>query len=241
MLKTKQPLHLSTIIILIVSMVFALLMGSGVYGYGSDWYAAYNRPNLGWGGIFDRLGYILSTLTINGLHLGIQIVTFMLSLSAGLLIREHLKFKQSYSLIFFILIYLTAIHTWPIIMSTSNAMRQGLCMSFIFFSLTCSYQKNYYRMIFFILVAILMHKSGLLLGMIIVFATILDILLTTFSDKNKVAINFLIGILSLIFTYYFLSIFILPDDHQPTRIIEGDYRGAFAFIAFIYVAFSFFL
>ena len=125
-------------------------------------------------------------------------------------------------------------------MSTSNAMRQGLCMSFIFFSLTCSYQKNYYRMFFFILVAILMHKSGILLGMIIVFATILNKLLTTFSDKNKVAINFLIGILSLLFTYYFLNIFILSDNHQPTRIIEGDYRGAFAFIAFIYVAFSFF-
>ena len=85
-----------------------------------------------------------------------------------------------------------------------------------------------------------MHKSGILLGMIIVFATILNKLLTTFSDKNKVAINFLIGILSLLFTYYFLNIFILSDNHQPTRIIEGDYRGAFAFIAFIYVAFSFF-
>jgi len=242
-LKIKKHTNLSNIIILIISILFALLIGSGLYGYGIDYWGSYTK-GLEWSsarlGPFSYLSFWIATLTIFGFHIGVYITTFILTLSTGLLIREQIKSKQSYSVILFLLTFLIAIHTWPIIMSTSNAMRQGLCMSFIFFSLTCSYQKNYYRMFFFILVAILMHKSGILLGMIIVFATILNKLLTTFSDKNKVAINFLIGILSLLFTYYFLNIFILSDNHQPTRIIEGDYRGAFAFIAFIYVIFSFF-
>ena len=242
-LKIKKHTNLSSIIILIISILFALLIGSGLYGYGIDYWGSYTK-GLEWSsarlGPFSYLSFWIATLTIFGFHIGVYITTFILTLSTGFLIREQIKSKQSYSVILFLLTFLIAIHTWPIIMSTSNAMRQGLCMSFIFFSLTCSYQKNYYRMIIFILVAILMHKSGILLGMIIVFATILNKLLTTFSDKNKVSINFLIGILSLLVTYYFLNIFILSDDHKPTRIIEGDYRGAFAFIAFIYVTFSFF-
>jgi hypothetical protein len=220
-------------------MVFALLMGSGVYGYGSDWYAAYNRPNLGWGGIFDRLGYILSTLTINGLHLGIQIVTFMLSLSAGLLIREHLKFKQSYSLIFFILIYLTAIHTWPIIMSTSNAMRQGLAMSFIFMALVAGSRKNLSWMLLLAFISIFMHSAALILFMIIIFSYTLNILLTTFPYKQKVIIHFLIGLLLLFLAYYFLNIFRLGGGVESSRVIRGDFRGAFIAIGIIYVSLSF--
>jgi hypothetical protein len=242
-LKIKKHTNFSNIIILIISILFALLIGSGLYGYGIDYWGAYAKGlefNSARLGPFSYLSFWIATLTIFGFHIGVYITTFILTLSTGFLIREQIKSKKSYSIILFLLTFLIAIHTWPIIMSTSNAMRQGLCMSFIFFSLTCSYQKNYYRMIFFILVAILMHKIGILLGMIIVFATILNILLTTFSNKNKVAINFLIGILSLIFTYYFLNIFILSDNNQPTRIIAGDYRWAFVLIAFIYVAFSFF-
>ena len=96
--------NFSTFVILMISIVFALLIGGGIYGYGTDFHAAYHKPNLVWGGIFDRLGYRVATLSINGVHIGVQIVTFFLALSSGLLIREHIKFKQSFSLIFFILL-----------------------------------------------------------------------------------------------------------------------------------------
>lgn len=94
-------------------------------------------------------------------------------------------------------------------------------------------------MILFSLVASLMHKSGLLLAMIVVIATILNKLLKTSSHKSKVLINFLIAIFLLIITYS-LKFLTLPVDHQPSRIIGGDYRGAFVFISLIYAAFSFF-
>ena len=97
MLKNKEYYYLSTYLVVFVSLLFALLVGSGFYGYGHDFYMAYHQPNLSWGGIFDRLGYVLSTLSINGLHIGVQVVTFILSLSTGFLIREHIKFKNKKS------------------------------------------------------------------------------------------------------------------------------------------------
>ena len=49
----------STIVILMIAIVFGLLLGSGAYGYGNDWYAAYHKPNLAWGGVWDRLGSLV--------------------------------------------------------------------------------------------------------------------------------------------------------------------------------------
>ena len=111
---SKNSLFSSTVIVLI-SLIFALMIGSGMYGYGNDYYSSYYRANFRLGGFTDRLGYILATLSINGIHVGVQIVTFILSLSAGFLLREHIKFKESYSFYFFILLYLISIHTWQLL------------------------------------------------------------------------------------------------------------------------------
>ena len=108
----SQLLNFSTIIILTISIMFAVVIGSGLYGYGNDFYAAYHKPNLVWGGFFDRLGYAVATLSINGVHLGVHIVTFFLTLSSGFLIREHIKFKQSYSIIFFIFSEYSSTSSW---------------------------------------------------------------------------------------------------------------------------------
>lgn len=236
----SQLLNFSTIIILTISIMFAVVIGSGLYGYGNDFYAAYHKPNLVWGGFFDRLGYAVATLSINGVHLGVHIVTFFLTLSSGFLIREHIKFKQSYSIIFFILLYIIAIHTWPVIMSTSNGMRQGLSMSFIFLALISSSRRNYYWMIVFSIVAIFMHKSGLLLVAITIFATIVNNLFVKFSPTSKILINFAIGTLSLILAYLFFDIAGLNEENKPSKIIGGDFRAAFILIGFIYITLSFF-
>ena len=242
-LKNKKFIFSSSVVISLISIIFALLVGSGLYGYGTDYYHAYangfefNKPAaVG----LDYLGFVVSTFAVKGFHIGVHIVTFILSLSSGFLIRECMKFKKSYSLSFFFLTFLIAIHTWPIIMSTSNAMRQGLTMSFIFLVLISSFSKNYYRMIFFSFFAIFMHKSGLFLVMIVIFAAILNKLCETFSHKNKFMINFSIGVFLLIATYYSVNIFTLPKDHVPSRVIAGDFRLAFVLIGFMYVLFSFF-
>ncbi len=240
MIKSKKNNYLSTYLIFLVSMLFALSMGSGFYGYGNDYYEAYYMPNLAWGGIFDQLGYRVATLTIGEAHLGVYLVTFILALSSGFLIREHIKFKQSYSLIFFISLYLIAIHTWPIIMSTSNAMRQGLAMSLVFMALIASSRKNYYWMMLLSFLAIFMHKTGLIFLMIVVFSTMMRYLTSNLSHLKKAVINFFIGASLLYGAYISLNLFgyILSD--ESSRIIGGDFRWAFAFISLIYITLSIF-
>ena len=240
MLKNKEYYYLSTYLVVFVSLLFALLVGSGFYGYGHDFYIAYHKPNLSWGGIFDRLGYVLSTLSINGLHIGVQVVTFMLSLSTGFLIREHIKFKNSYSLILFISLYLIAIHTWPIIMSTSNAMKQGLSMSLIFMALVSSSRKNYYWMILFSFMAVFMHKIGLFLFAIVIFSAVMNNFTANFRHINKVFLNFLVGAILLLASNFGLSLIGFSLDDGGSRIIGGDFRWAFVCISFIYVALSIF-
>ena len=237
MLRDKNNIALSNIGILSFSLIFALLVGSGLYGYGTDYYAAYYKSNLVWGGTFDFIGYRVATLTIFDTHIGVHITTFLLSLSVGLLIRENLRLKLNYSLAFFILLYLIVIHTWPIIMSTSNAMRQGLTMSFIFLALISSSRKNYVWLVIFILVSIFMHKSGLLLSMIVLFATYLNNLLRSVSFKRRRVIHFLFGTLLLITFYAAISYNF--DTSEGSKIIEGDFRAAFVLISFSYVILSF--
>ena len=232
--------NFSTVVIVTISIAFAWMISSGLYGYGNDYYSSYYKPNLNWGGLFDRLGWILSTLTINGVHLGIQIVTFLLALSVGFLLREHIKFKQSYSLIFFLLLYVIAIHTWPIIMSTTNAMRQGLSMSFIFIAFVAGSRKSFYWMLLYTIFAIFTHKSGLILSAVVVFAYIMNNFLLSFAYSSKIVLNFLIGIILLILSYFFIQFSGLEDGGKPSKIIGGDFRAAFIFIGFIYVSLSFF-
>ncbi len=239
-LYSKSNNHFSTLIIFAISLIFAILVGSGLYGYGNDFYSAYYRANLDWGGLFDRLGYILATASINGVHIGIQIVTFVLTLSAGFLIREHIKFKQSYSFIFFVFLYIIAIHTWPIIMSTSNAMRQGLAMSFIFLAFVAGSRKSYFWMIIFLILATLNHNSGIVLASVAIFAPIAKKFLENFSPVSKILLNFFIGILLLTVSYFFLRIAGFIEVGQPSKIIGGDFRLAFVFIGSVYIILSFF-
>ena len=202
---TSKNSHFSSTVIVLISLIFALMIGSGMYGYGNDYYSSYYRANLDWGGFTDRLGYILATLSINGIHVGVQIVTFILSLSAGFLLREHIKFKESYSFIFFILLYLISIHTWPIIMSTSNAMRQGLSMSFIFLAFVASSRKKLLLDGYFQYLHLnLTHKSGLVLAAIVIFSPIVKNFLSSFSSASKTLIHFLIGTFLLIISYFSL-------------------------------------
>ncbi len=239
----SQKIHsynlLSLLIIIITSSFFSFLIGSGFYGYGVDYYAAYHIPNLKWGGIYDRYGYAVSTFTIEGIHLGVHIVTFILTVSLGFLLREFSKFKQDYSIIFFILLYLVSIHTWPIIMSTSNAMRQGLTMSFIFLVLITSNRRNYFWMILFSFFAIFMHKSGIFLITVVFFSVLINLLSVKFSYKSKMLINFFLGVVLLISAYYFLYSSNLYNDGKPSKIINGDFRWAFVLISIVYVSLSF--
>lgn len=243
MLSLNRQYHLSGIVIVIVATVFAILVGAGLYGYGHDYYRAYNQPNLEWGLVFDRLGFLIATFTIYEIHLGVQLVTFILSISTGLLLREHIKFRNSYSLIFFTLLLICTIHTWPIIMSTSNAMRQGLSMSFIFLAFIFSSRQKFYLMTIFCLLGVFTHKSGLLLALIVIFSFATNRIFKNFSVNKKTLIHFIIGALLFISSYFVLDYvnrYIFTFGEGQSRIIGGDFRGPFILISSLYIILSFF-
>ncbi len=235
----------SSIVIFLISILYSLLHGSGFYGYGIDYHSGYSygfewlKPSAE-SNFLDYVGFRVATLEINEFHLGVYVVTFVITLATGLFIRELLKFKQNYSLVFFLLVFLIAIHTWPVIMSTSNAMRQGLTMSFLFLVFAYSFRKNLNYILLFSFLAIVMHNSGIFFVTIFIFANILNKLLKNYSNKNKAIINFSIGMLSLVAIYYAVNIILLSDNHQASRIISGDFRWAFIIIAISYVILSFY-
>lgn len=243
-IEIKRSVTFSSTIIFLMAIIFTIMVNSGIYGYGTDYYHAYtkgfewNRPAAE-SSLFDYLGYRIVTLTINGFYVGVCITTFILSISTGLLIREYIKSRQRYSLVLFLILFIVAIHTWPVIMSTSNSMRQGLTMSFIFLALISNYHKNYYWMIFFSVVAIFMHKSGILFSVILFYASILDKLLDSLSYNKKTIISFFIGTLSLIVNYYLINTFLLGEGFVNSKIIAGDFRFAFVLISIIFILFSF--
>ena len=147
--------------IVLVSLTFSFMAGSGFYGFGPDFYAAYYKSNLTWGNWNDKLGYLISTLNIFGIHWGVYIVSLILALSTGILLKVFFKKNNKSNIFIFFITYILILHTWPIIMSTSNAMRQGLVMSFVFISLANLIDRKIYTSLFFIFISIFFHKSGI--------------------------------------------------------------------------------
>lgn len=226
----------STILILCTSFIFSYLLGSGFYGYGNDFYALYHKPNLNWGGIFDRLGYIISTFSYNDNHYGVHVVSFFLSISSGLLLKSFFQYKKKYSIIFFILIYLICLHTWPIIMSTSNAMRQGITMSLIFISISQLLKNKNIYSLFFIILSIFTHKSGIFFLFLMMSMIFLNSILNRIYKQNlKGIICFFYGIIILFLSFFFLINNINLDESH--RIIAGDYRVPFFIINLSFILF----
>tara|TARA_B110000971_G_scaffold221792_1_gene270596 strand:+ start:5853 stop:6842 length:990 start_codon:yes stop_codon:yes gene_type:complete len=224
-------------LIVVISLIFSLIVGNGIYGFGNDFREIYFKENLNIAGWSDNLGWRISTLTIYGKHIGVHLVTFILAISSGTLISICLNDKKINNSFFFILIFIIILHTWPIIMSTSNAMRQGITMSLIFLSLANLENKNYFKSILFILFSIFTHKSGILFFSTYIYFFLTKYISTKYILKNlKIKKNIYIfylfcGLfLSLIF-YFFLSGVVISDIQKDSRVIYGDFRYHFLFIS----------
>tara|TARA_X000000950_G_scaffold37422_1_gene40015 strand:- start:12460 stop:13431 length:972 start_codon:yes stop_codon:yes gene_type:complete len=232
----SKPSHIShTQIILIFSFIFCLVVGSGFYGYGNDWYAAYFKPNLTWNTWYrDQLGWRIATLSIYNFHLGVYLTTFILSVSSGFLLERVFRIKKINSIAYFCLLFLIVIHTWPIIMSTSNAMRQGICMSFIFLFISALMEKKIFLAFICILFATFTHTSGPFY-LILYFAMLLVLFGGKFflNPNLKLIFYFLSGLILSIIIFYLLSKYV-PIQNE-TRIIHGDYRLPFLIINFSFI------
>jgi hypothetical protein len=220
--------------ILIISICFAFLVDYGIYGFGTDYYAAYYKANLNWGGWNDKLGYKISTLTFFNKNYGVFIVSSLLCFSFGALLKTYFEIKNIQSFYFFILILILGIHTWPIIMSTSNAMRQGITMSLIFLSLNYMIKEKNLKSLVFIFISIFTHKSGIMFFVIYLNIYLISIFLKFLKKKYfNVFVYIVFGIINFYLFYYIIQNF--HSISEPTRIIQKDYRYHFATISLIYL------
>ena len=222
--------------IFFISFLFSLLVGSGFYGFGVDYYSAYYKSNLLWGGYRDQLGYMISTFTIYKINFGVYIVSFLLSLSVGLVLYKstYCYFYNKNTWLFFLL-YVMLIHTWPIIMSASNAMRQGLSMSFLFLALYFLLSKKYLLYLFSIGLVVTTHKSGILLALLLVGVNIYNKQIQKWFASPGKCRSLLIIVGLLLATVIYTLITVVFYDHEASRIISGDYRYPFLIINASYI------
>lgn len=220
--------------ILLISLVYAGLAGYGIYGFSNDFHFHYNEQNVRYES-WREYGIMLATLSIYGKHLGVYLTSFFLAFSSGVLLQSFFKIKSIESIIFFLFIFIVILHTHPIIMSTSGAMRQGWTMIFIFFSFSFHLKEKYILSFIMILISVFMHKSGLFF-----FAIYLLTIFCSFFQKRLKQKKFFLLISSLILCSI-IFIFISQNlDLSGQRIIGGDFRFLWGIINISYIFFYFY-
>jgi hypothetical protein len=147
--------------IIVISIIYGFIVKFGYIGFGIDYFYAYHKSNVIGSSIFNSVGWYLTTLNLFNTQLGIFLVPFLISLSTGYLLKYFFTIQNLNSRFFFIIILIFSLFSWPLVISSNNAMRQGLMMSFIFFSIVLIADKKLYFGIFFILIATFTHRSGI--------------------------------------------------------------------------------
>lgn len=224
--------------LVIVSLIYGYLVGAGYYGYSNDYYAEYYQSNLIYPNFYDKLGSILSTLTLFDIHFGVYFTSFFLALSSGLLLKSFFDEKKTHDLIIFYFIFLLMLHIHPIIMSTSGAMRQGWAMIFIFFSMQMILKNKNIFAFLFIFLAIFMHKSGLIFFTIYIVSILTLNVIQKMKRKRNVIVSLsLIGLLMFFLTC--CSAYLIGWTSTEHKIVAGDFRFLWLIINLFYIGFYF--
>lgn len=221
-----------TFLLFLISIGFALFVGSGGYGFGIDFYVEYYKPNFMKGDFRELLSWRIATLTVYNFHIGVYLTSFILAISTGLLLKKTTNhyFKKNNWLFF--LLFILLIHTWPIIMSTSNAMRQGISMSFLFLSIYFLLSGCTKISISMIILTALTHQSGLLFSSVYVGLILYNNLSYIFNRYHNIFLLFL-GLLAFIIFSFLLSVYF--PYMEPSGNIAGDYRYPFLFINTVFI------
>ena len=223
---TKNKLFFTLTFVICVQ--YSLAHQLGLYGYGLDYMIFYGQrenfivPTQ----IKDNLGFLLATLTINQIHLGVLITAMLYSISNLYLFNVFLKER---TLVLLLSITL-CLHTWPLIMGVSNGMRQAIMASFLSFAVAKAYKTGKIP-ILLIALSVLSHNSGLFFCGLLLFALIQ----TKYLVRKRFHIIFF-GICGFLTTLYISSYLIAPGG---TRVIGGDFRYPFLLINFSIALFLF--
>jgi len=221
-------------ILCLISLCYSLLVGSGFYGYSNDYYGYYYQKNLNYYK-WNEFGIVLSTLTINDVNLGVYLTSLFLALSVGLMLKNFLEIKKNRSLFFLVFIFVIALHTHPLIMSTSGAMRQGWAMIFVFFSIFYLLIEKKFLSFIMMTIAMIMHKSGLFFFVLYLLMVISSYFLERIKQK-KFFLIFLSFIL-VIFFYYIMQLSFFKETKRS--IVGTDFRYLWMIVNIIYVFYYF--
>lgn len=211
-------------VIIMIAISYAFAMNNGVYGWGKDFYLNYSAGNIFYGDWRDRLGWAIATAKIGNIHLGIFLTSFLLAVSNYTLVVYYLEARRGvqYSLFLKVIILLLLIHTWPVLMSTSNAMRQGIMMSFLYLALFYMLREKYVFFLFCIIFSIVSHKSGILFAGIVI--------LTLFHRQIS---NRFLSIIFMVTSVTMSSIVFSTIATSPDRLIGRDYSFVFFIITIL--------
>ena len=168
-IKNKKKLMVSYVLI---SFLYSLVVGLGLYGWNVDYFAYMRAPNNIWRPS-EFIGGSLSTLTISERHIGGYVVSFLLAYSVFLFNHAYFQsFPNKYTNKGIIFISLLVIHMWPVHVASTNALRQGVALAFILIIFSLSIKpklENIYIVLSVFFLAIFSHKMGTLYaGMLII-------------------------------------------------------------------------
>lgn len=231
-----------TIIILLYS-TYSLAFWLGIYGFGIDYYGAYGLGNISnWGGI-DKLGFAVASLYINGWHFGVLIVTLLISISIHSQMEDYFtknNFSLKNHLIIYIFLFSLVLHSWPVVMSNVNVMRQGLMMAMLYIAISSFQRKKYKRAWLEVLIMIFMHKSSVVYFFYIVSSYLLSLFeeRLKFSFVLKNTIMLLYASSSVLMLLYIIPLYF--NNHEESRSIGLDFGIAFIIINIAYI-FSYYL
>lgn len=234
-LKKKYNSSNKLYFILVISIIYGIMAGEGFYGYSNDYYAEYFQSNLVYPSYREKLGSILSTLTLYNIHIGVHLTSFFLALTTGIILKSFFYIKNLQSLLIFVFIFLITLHIHPIIMSTSGAMRQGWTMCFIFLSFAMMFNGKKKISFLFIVISVFLHKSGLVYFLIYIYTFATFLLLDIF--KNKKTITILSGL--FIFFVCSYGLYIIGFSKIDHRIVASDYRFMWLTLNIFYILFFF--
>ena len=215
--------------IFILSLVYGYMMNLGLYGFGKDFYGSYSTGNLYYGGYEDRLGWLIATMKIGNFHIGVFLTSFLVAYSA-LKLTVHITertIRKRLDIFIFVIFALLILHSWPVLMSTSNAMRQGIMMSFLYLSLVSMDKQENFKSFCYVGLMLLSHKSGMMYLSIILSAIV-------FNSYIKSANNTLLYSILLV-CFFFILITFLPESRDKT--IGYDFSIAWLIIGFIALLF----
>ena len=193
-------------------------MGYGVYGYGVDFHNTYHNIGFSYGQFYDSFGFFVATFGVGDQHLGVYLVSLLTGLSTlSIVAMTHLsETKSTKSVLLVTIVVLFYLHSWPILMSVSNAMRQGVMMSLIFLLISSRPQDHpLYSLSLFVLSTI-SHKAGVYFA----FLYLISFLITCFTARSRLPLKLLsIGIIGVVIHGQM--------EVTDTRVIRGDFSLIF--------------